>query len=680
MSHASALLFAGLVACAGTAIASPVQPLQSDQMVAPLQMPAGSHRLFSIDVPAGATQVGVRLLAGAPTGRTPASGDATLSVKAGAPPDAGDATCRSAKPGLDESCQLAHDGATRYYIRVDAISTVAGASLVAAWQPPGADDEDAFEDWYRTITPKTWIDQGADRQTIERVLKRIERATGPRRDPAQPDTVIAFGPGHWVHEWNRAADAALKRARKAANTNDRATAKTGYLEAIHYYNIASYPHLNHDTHAMAALEASQAAYREATPYLHGTTHVLDLRHDGKPFQAYLHVPPGEGPFPVLIKSPGSDIVKEIYYRSYERALAPRGIAVLLLDMPGIGASRAHTLTRNSDKLHAAALRQLQQHGAAIDDRLDTDRIAVEGASFGGHAAARHFLRRDSGVVGVVSVCGPLDGIFNAPAHVYARSPRMTMDAVRSRVGLAPESSWEAFAAKMRPFALGPAGQHLLPARHAMDTPLLAIATLDDPVAPLEDIALLAEASNDAQLTVFGIEGHCPDRKARDEVIATWLDGVFQGEWRWTEALQLAYRRSRSGHPECASFDGRHCAWGVAPAAFAAASLKPLSCGPAHARVHAGMTGYESPGHWCSQLAPAVGHVPWRWSPKLGVSHRVNPEGKVECASHDGRNCLWGTQPAQLDIAALVPLACGPMHAAVFGTTGDDTPGHWCTRL
>jgi esterase FrsA len=527
------LLFASLAAFAGIAFAgiasaaSPVQSLQPDQMVAPLQMPAGSHRLFSIDVPAGATEVGVRLIAGAPVGEAPASGEASLSVKAGAPPAGADATCRSALPGLDESCAMAHHDATRYYIRIDAASAVDGASLVATWQPPDAVDEDLYEDWYRTITPKTWVDQGANRQVVDSVLQRIAQSTGPRGNPLQPDSILAFGPGHWIHEWNRAGDAALVQARNAAKAGHRDAAKAGYLEAIHYYNIASYPHLNHDTHAMASLRASQDAYREATPFLHGEVRVLDFKYAGKPFQAYLHVPPGAGPFPVLVKSPGSDIVKEIYYASYERELAPRGIAMITLDMPGIGGSQAHVLTPDSDKLHAAVVKRLQLDGASIDRRLDTRRIAVEGASFGGHAAARQFLRRQLGATGVVSVCAPLDRIFNAPAHVYAQSPRMTMDAVRSRVGLSPTASWDDFAAKMRPFALGPRAQGLLPAARVTNRPLLTIATLEDPVAPLEDISVLAEGSSRSQLTVFGIEGHCPDRKARDAVIATWLEDLFR---------------------------------------------------------------------------------------------------------------------------------------------------------
>jgi esterase FrsA len=505
----------------------PPQVLQRDELATPLAIPKGGHRVFAIDVPANARNVEVQLIAGSPVGEGAARGPALLRVKAHAPPSLGNADCRAFSLTPQARCAIAGGAAARHYVRIDAVlAGISNASLIANWEDAAPNDADRYDDWYRSITPRTWIDQGADAQVVDRVLRRIERAKGARRDPAQPDTVIAHGPGHWIHEWTAAGDAALRQARRAAHRGQRDSAKANYLEAVHYFNIASYPHLNHDAHAMAALEASQSAYREAAPFLAGTFKLLELEHDGVPFRAYLHVPEGNGPFPVLVKSAGSDIVKDIFYRSWERALAPRGIAVLLLDMPGIGDSRAHVLTPASDKLHVAAFKHLKRHAKAIDPRLDAGRIAVEGASFGGHAAGRFHLRRDVGAAGVVSVCGPMDQVFRKSAQAYEAMPRMTMDAVRSRLGVAPDASWTVLAERMHRFALGPAGQGLLPATAPSGTPLLAIGTTGDPVAPLEDIAMLADASTRADLRIFDIDGHCPDRVARDAIIADWLGDLF----------------------------------------------------------------------------------------------------------------------------------------------------------
>ena len=103
---------------------------------------------------------------------------------------------------------------------------------------------------------------------------------------------------------------------------------------------------------------------------------------------------------------------------------------------------------------------------------------------------------------------------------------MTMDGVRSRLRMV-DAPWEAFARRMHAFALGPMGQKLLPAATPRATPLLAIGTLADPVAPLEDVAMLADASTRADLRVFDVQGHCPNRVARDAIIADWLDALFR---------------------------------------------------------------------------------------------------------------------------------------------------------
>lgn len=60
---------------------------------------------------------------------------------------------------------------------------------------------------------------------------------------------------------------------------------------------------------------------------------------------------------------------------------------------------------------------------------------------------------------------------------------------------------------------------------------------------------------------------------------------------------------------------------------------------------------------------------------------------MQCASLDGRNCLWGTCPPATQAtrpwhpqprpAHLIPLICGPDHAAKHGGNGYQSEGHWC---
>jgi|GEM_PF-2226416 hypothetical protein len=48
-----------------------------------------------------------------------------------------------------------------------------------------------------------------------------------------------------------------------------------------------------------------------------------------------------------------------------------------------------------------------------------------------------------------------------------------------------------------------------------------------------------------------------------------------------------------------------------------------------------------------------------------------------CASYNGRDCLWGQSPNQINFGQVHPLICGADHRAKWGVTGYEDPNHWC---
>lgn len=70
-------------------------------------------------------------------------------------------------------------------------------------------------------------------------------------------------------------------------------------------------------------------------------------------------------------------------------------------------------------------------------------------------------------------------------------------------------------------------------------------------------------------------------------------------------------------------------------------------------------------------------VPGAWTCLPGITTPVRNEGgHVQCASRNGRDCLWGTCPA-LPTGTLQPLSCGADHRAKWGSDGYSVSGHWC---
>lgn len=80
---------------------------------------------------------------------------------------------------------------------------------------------------------------------------------------------------------------------------------------------------------------------------------------GSPVTGFLHMPEGEGPFPTVLMCGGLDSLQIDYYSLYERYFAPKGIAMLTLDMPSIGFSSKWKLTQDSSLLHQHALKALE---------------------------------------------------------------------------------------------------------------------------------------------------------------------------------------------------------------------------------------------------------------------------------------------------------------------------------
>lgn len=366
--------------------------------------------------------------------------------------------------------------------------------------------------WYHPVEPDSWVAKGANAKVLFATLARIEAATGVKRNPDQPDTQIEYGPGNWGFEFSASGEEAMKRA-EADNNNE--TKRAAYLEALTYFHTAAAPLTNAPVD-IAAFERASEAYQAAAALLPGDFTAVTIAQNGKSFEAFLQTPPGIGPFPVLIMSSGSDQSSLTAFTYYQKHLLPKGIAFLSVDVPGMGRSRAYDVSDgDTDQLFVAAT-----NWAKTQPKLDANNIFVQGISFGGNAAARIFLSKpELDLAGVVYTCGPIHRAFMAPPEMYDHFPEFTMDGVRVRLGLPTTASNEETAKHIRVLSL--AKQGLLEGEE-ISTPLLAITTNDDPVAPLEDMDKMLARAKNAERIVFDMPGHCPPHNLREAIVSAWI--------------------------------------------------------------------------------------------------------------------------------------------------------------
>ena len=354
--------------------------------------------------------------------------------------------------------------------------------------------------WYHPVEPADWAYSGADEQTIYRVLERIETASGERANPDQPDTVIAYGPGHWVYEFTAAGDEAMAAGK--------------YHAAIVYYHTAAAPHLG-TPEQTAALEKAYDAYAAA---MRGIGHYeeVEIGYMGGRFTAHLHLPDGDGPFPLLVMSNGSDVSSVMTLSYYAEHLAPKGIAFLTLDLPGMGHSAAFDAgDGNLQKLHVAAL-----EWAFAQDTFDRDNVFLQGISMGGAAAASVLLGHpEFDLAGVIYVCGPLHDLFVAPPESYASFPKFTVDGTKTRLGLPTDADNMEFAHLFRAWSVDKFGFF---DETPIETPFLAINTNDDPVAPVEEMDRILARTTHGERVVFDMPGHCPPDHLREMIASHWI--------------------------------------------------------------------------------------------------------------------------------------------------------------
>jgi hypothetical protein len=87
----------------------------------------------------------------------------------------------------------------------------------------------------------------------------------------------------------------------------------------------------------------------------------------------------------------------------------------------------------------------------------------------------------------------------------------------------------------------------------------------------------------------------------------------------------------------------------------------------------------------SEFHREKGETCWKCADDINTPIRRNKAGDIECASFNGRDCLWQRSKddcervlATLNSSSTNPLTCGEPHRRLYGGTGYDFSGHWCS--
>lgn len=372
-------------------------------------------------------------------------------------------------------------------------------------------DGSAVRSWYRLLRRPSWAWQGADPVEVEQILARIAMGKGERSHPELLDTIKGYVPGNWVYEWSQQAGAYFKQGRTLVEAGRQAEAIETLLKAVRYYSIASYPHLKHDELADQAQLLGNLAYREAGRLFEVPLKEIQVPFRGKHIQGYLHLPTTDKPVPLVMVSGGIDSLQLDYLNFYRKHLAPNGIGMLSLDMPGIGYAEHWPLVQDTSRLHQAVLQYLAEVAW-----VDHQRIAMVGFRLAGNVAARLAFIEPFKLRTVVCIGAGVNQCFTDPS-LFAKCPRMMRDSLANRLG-GDACDWELIRTKSQVFSLKKQG--LMSTRTSV--PILSIGHKRDFICPESDIRALAAASHNGKAVVFDKQ---PLREVYDKALnetVTWL--------------------------------------------------------------------------------------------------------------------------------------------------------------
>lgn len=354
----------------------------------------------------------------------------------------------------------------------------------------------------------------------EETLLRARHAKGPIGVVKMEDAERAVAALHdrerdtWATAWSDIGNEYLARARAAASPQER---RDNYYYAWRYFDIGRWPTEKHSGGKRESYENGLAAFREYGRLLDPPVETVRIPFEGKEIVAYLRLPNGVRPAPLVFGMNGLDSRKEgVMARS--DAYIQNGIAAFAIDMPGTGQAPL-LIDVGSERMLSAALDYLVGR-----PDIDASRIVVQGRSWSGYwAAVLAYTERDR-ILGAA--------VHGVGIHHYYQ-PEWQKTAVLSReylFDLFPARSVVYGVDNMEDFlAYGP--RLSLVKRGLIDqpsAPMLLVNGEQDSQQPIADLYLLMKHGDPKFAWVnpdgghMGRSGAWPDGRIQAEVVQPWL--------------------------------------------------------------------------------------------------------------------------------------------------------------
>ena len=240
------------------------------------------------------------------------------------------------------------------------------------------------------VSAQSWGPRSLE-ELKEETLRRAQHGEGPIGVVKMEDAERAVAALHdlerdtWASAWADIGREYLVRAKAASSPEE---ARENYYYAWRYFDVGRWPTEKHSDGKRASYEAGVGAFREYGLLLDPPVETVRIPFEGKEIVAYLRLPNGVRPAPLVFGMNGLDSRKEGVMAGSD-AYIQNGVAAFAIDMPGTGQAPL-LIDVGSERMLSAALDYL-----VTRPEIDASRIVVQGRSWSGYwAAVMAYTERD----------------------------------------------------------------------------------------------------------------------------------------------------------------------------------------------------------------------------------------------------------------------------------------------
>jgi pimeloyl-ACP methyl ester carboxylesterase len=378
------------------------------------------------------------------------------------------------------------------------LAMAAGQSLAQSWGPLNLEEL------------KVETQRRADRNLppIGGVMPEDAREAMSRLKTLEPDD--------WAAVWSAIGDRYMAQARSVEKTNP-AEARELYYKAWDSYNVGRWPTERNSPGKMAAYRKALEAFRHYGRLLEPPLETVRIPFEGREIVAYLRLPAGVRPAPLVFGINGLDSRKEDVIARVDGYLRA-GVGVFAIDMPGTGEAPL-LIDVGAERMFSRALDYLQTR-----PDVDARRIVVQGRSWSGYWAALMAYTEKDRIRGAVVQGVGVHDYFSAEWQKKAFSSREYLfDMFPARAAVYGTKTMEEF------LAFGP--RLSLLTRGFLDkpsAPMLLVNGERDTQQPISDLYLMMKHGDPKDAWVNPAGGHM-GRSANwssaaiaDKVVRPWI--------------------------------------------------------------------------------------------------------------------------------------------------------------